>query len=115
MVDVPKAEFPDPGARALAILLIFAQVGVSILAGYFVLMQTFSVAGCGSRCDFTLVSVAVRGTLAIAIIALVTSVAVVIVRSRQGRSSWWAPVAAMALMVATGAVATALVIVGTDY
>jgi hypothetical protein len=108
-----RTRYPDTNARALSILLIGVQLAVSIGATYFVTLQTFSVAGCGDRCDYDLVTAAFRGTIIAASVALLGSIGVVVARSRQGLPSWWAPVAGMVLVMAAATLAVLLVRLGT--
>jgi hypothetical protein len=110
---VARARYVDANTRALSILLIVAQVVVSIAAVYLVMLQTLSVAGCGDRCDYGLVTAAFRGTIIAASVALLGSIGVVVVRSRQGLPSWWAPVVGMALIAAAAGIAVILVAAGT--
>ncbi|KIC57915.1 hypothetical protein [Microbacterium hominis] len=91
--------------------LIVLQVAVSFVGYWLVVMQTFSIDGCGFRCDFTLVTVAVRGELVVAIAA--AAVSMVIVVARGIRPSWWAPVGGIGLVVATTAAAMVAVQIAT--
>lgn len=92
--------------------LIVLQVIVSFVAYGVVVMQTFSIDGCGDRCDFTLVTVASRGELIVSLVAAALSVVIVVARGI--RPSWWAPVGGMALVVVTTVIAMYAIRVATQ-
>lgn len=91
--------------------LIVLQVIVSFVAYGVVVMQTFSIDGCGDRCDFTLVTVASRGALVVSVVAALVSAVIVV--ARGFRPSWWAPVGGMALVAATTVIALYAIRVAT--
>jgi len=99
--------------RPKSILLIILQALLSSLAIYLVMLQTLSVAGCDSRCDYSLVTIAFQGIIAVSIVLLAVSVVVVYVRGRSQQPSWWAPVAGIGLIAVCTAVAIGLVQVAT--
>ncbi|WP_294943729.1 hypothetical protein [uncultured Microbacterium sp.] len=92
--------------------LIVLQVIVSFIAHGMVVMQTFSIDGCGDRCDFTLVTVASRGALVMSVVAALVSAVIVV--ARGFRPSWWAPVGGMALVVVTTVIAMYAIRVATQ-
>lgn len=91
--------------------LLLLQVIVSFIAYGMVVMQTFSIDGCGDRCDVTLVEVAARGALIVFIVAAALSLVIVVARGI--RPSWWAPVGGIALVIVTTVVALYAVRVAT--
>lgn len=114
MTTMSNATYGSALERSKSVLLILLQVVVSCVAVFFVRFQSMSVAGCGDRCDYSLLTVTSNGILAISIVALLLSIVIVIVRGQRGAPSWWAPLGATALVVASTVVAVGLVQVATQ-
>lgn len=113
MTTMSNATYGSALERSKSILLILLQVVVSCVAVFFVRFRSMSVAGCGDQCNYSLLTVASNGILAVSIVALLISIVVVIARGQRGAPSWWAPLGAIALVVVSTVVAVGLVQVAT--
>lgn len=100
-----KDTYVSPNETPKAVLLLVAQLAVSVAAVIVVLLQTFRVAGCDDACNYTVVTAAYQGTLAVAIVAFLASIVVIAVRGSRRRPSWWAPVAGIAVVALAAGVA----------
>jgi hypothetical protein len=96
----------SPTSRALALGLLVVQVLVAGAAGYWVLMQTFLVAGCGDACVYDVVSGAWRAQLWVSLGSVVLSCVLILVFSARGKDTWWVPTVGIAVVVITTVVAT---------
>jgi len=105
--------YSSPKELPKSVILLLVQLAVSAVTVTLVMMETFRVAGCDEDCDYGLVALAFQGTIATTIGAFVVSAVIVMSLGMRRRPSWWAPVAAIVLVLATGVVAALLIRVAT--
>ncbi|WEK61638.1 MAG: hypothetical protein P0Y60_02420 [Candidatus Microbacterium colombiense] len=101
----------SPTSRAVALGLLIVQVLVAGAAGYWVLMQTLLIAGCGDECAYDAVAGAWRAQLWVSLGSVVLSSVLILVFHARGKETWWVPTAGLAVVVIT-TIATTVVING---
>jgi len=94
-------------------MALIAQAVIAAVAGYFVFMQTFRVAGCSPACGYDAVATATQIQLWVTVGVILASIGAVAVLSRRGKESWWAPAAGIVLILATAATSTIAIIAAT--
>lgn len=93
---------PHPIGRAKGIGLLVVQVVVAAAIYGWIVMQSFSVAGCGYSCNYPLLSAAYNTFIWVAVGSLLVSLVGVVILSSRGNESWWVPGGGLGLTVLAG-------------
>lgn len=101
---VTNEPYRSPLNLSKSVALLLLQVIVSMGAVGSMVLASFSVSTCQARCGFAPVGAFYRATVWTTLVALPFSIVVVAVRARGGRTSWWAPAVASALVAAVALV-----------
>lgn len=90
-------------AKGVALLALQALVAAAIYA--WIVVQSFSVAGCTPGCDYRLLTTGYNAFVWTAAASFVICLIGVLALASRGRESWWVPVAGIVLTVLSGAFA----------
>lgn len=113
MSAVVDASYRNPNARARGVAVLLVQAVVSAGVGYWVFMQTFRVAGCGSSCNFAVAEGAWHAQIWVSIVTFIASIVTIVWSWYRGRESWWIVAIGVALILVSGVVATIAIVVAT--
>ncbi len=114
MSAVAEISYRNPNARARGVAVLLLQAVVSAGVGYWVFMQTFRIAGCGSACNFALAEAAWHTQIWVSVAAFIASLVAILWSWHKGRESWWMVAIGIALILATGVVSTIAIVAATE-
>ncbi len=95
----------------LALLLLAAQLIVSVVAIFFVWFQSLSSAGCDNQCDYQLIYWSAVAFIGFTALTFATTLFMVLIRRRR-RRIWIAPVVGLGLTMVAALVAYRLGSIG---
>lgn len=93
---------PNTTGRAKGIGLLVVQAVVAAAIYCWIVLQSFSVAGCGYSCNYPLLSAAYNTYIWVAVGSFVVSLVGVVILSSRGNESWWVPGGGLGLTVLAG-------------
>ena len=110
MVDT---SYRNPNARARGVVVLLLQAVVSAGVGYWVFMQTFRIAGCGSSCNFAVAEGAWHAQILVSVATFIASIVAILWSWYRGRESWWMVAIGVVPIFVTGLVATIAIVAAT--